>query len=70
MNPAMFTASYERKNVRGGNIYLPTLQYSKGYRTILRGVFKTASAAQMRSERFLKTWKRWHVIWAGMEAQG
>lgn len=69
MNPVMFKASYERKDVRGGKIYLPTLQYSNGYRTILRGVFKTASAAQSRSERFLRTWIRWHSIWAGMEAQ-
>lgn len=70
MNPVMFRASYERKSVRGGKIYLPTLQYSNGYRTILRGVFKTASAAQQRSERFLSTWKRWHVIWAAVEVQG
>jgi len=63
MNPEMFKASYQRKNVRGGKIYLPTLEYLKGYRTILRGVFKTATKAQERSERFLATWRRWHAIW-------
>lgn len=64
MNPTLFKASYQRKDVRGGKIYLPTLVFMNGQAmTILRGVFKTATKAQERSERFLATWKRWHAIW-------
>lgn len=70
MNPTMFKATYQRKDVRGGKIYLPTLTYMNGYRTLLRGVFKTASEAQARADRFLATWKRWHAIWSRVEVAG